>query len=279
MSHASKLPSFDDGTDIDRAPIIMCDDKALPGNVQEVLFYIAFCQNDKFYPMAVASQMPPTGALWQDLPKGFVVETVRKMYAYLSNKSNHAMLAEEVWDARTLNYHQVFERLFGPVQPPGVSGEEELAIWLDNPAFPHAARALMDNLDGDFWATVGLNTTMGMFDKRYRAVVFDVTDLDNVACGIVETKMVKTTNDFTGAKEENMWRAVVTVPEWEAMETGFEDIQGKRDDSAAHHMADFPAIPLIDDKVQLMLWDKNHLSSDKVSEAQNKVFEAESKEG
>lgn len=51
-----------------------------------------------------------------------------------------------------------------------------------------------------------------------------------------------------------MYRTVVTVPEWEAMETGFKSMQGKRDDSAAHRMADFPAIPLIDDAVQQSKW-------------------------
>ncbi|KAM3452007.1 hypothetical protein MY3296_004875 [Beauveria thailandica] len=260
MSDAGQLHSFDDAMDINRSPLLFCDG-VLPENVQEVLFYIAIRHNGKFYPLAVASQMPPTDALWQVLLKDFVVESVRKMYAYLSSECNHPVLAEEVRNARQFYYYQGCETFFGPDQPPGVCSAGERAIWLDNPAFPHAARALMDNLDGDFWAPVGLYTTMGMYDKRYRAVVFDVTDLDNVACGVVETKLVRETNEFTGAEEENMYRTVVTLPEWEAMETGFESLQRKRDDSAAHRMADFPTIPLIDDAVQHMLWNKDYMSS------------------
>ncbi|KAM3508306.1 hypothetical protein MY11210_006775 [Beauveria gryllotalpidicola] len=266
MSYAGRLDSFDDARDINRSPLLLCG-QFLPENVQEVLFYIAIRHNGQFYPLAVASQMPPTSALWQILLKGFVVESVRKMHAYLSNGCNHPMLAEEVRHARQFYYYQGSETLFGPDEPPGVSSAEDRDLWLDNPAFPHAARALMDNLDGDFWTPVGLYTTMGMYDKRYRAVVFDVTNLDNVACGVVETKLVKETNQFTGVEEENMYRTVVTVPEWVAMETGFESMQGKRDDSAAHRMADFPTIPLINDAVQQMLWakDRNSSSSSEVS--------------
>ncbi|KAM3524817.1 hypothetical protein NHJ13051_004319 [Beauveria bassiana] len=261
MSDAGQLHSFDDAMDINRAPLLFCE-QILPKNVQEVLFYVVIRHNGQFYPLAVASQMPPIGALWQVLRKDFVVESVRKIYAHLSNERNHAKLAEEVRNARQFYYYQGCEAtLLGPEEPPGVSSAEDRAVWLANPAFPHAARALMDSLDGDFWAPVGLHTTMGMYDQRYRAVVFDVTDLDNVACGVVEMKQVTKTHEFTGATEEIMYRTVVTVPEWEAMETGFESMQGKRDDSAAHRMADFPTIPLINDAVQQMLWNKNYMSS------------------
>lgn len=208
----------------------------LPPGVQEVLFYIASRFDGCFYPLAVASQVPPTAAAWKHINKAFVVTSTQKMNAYLADPRHRAGLTEDVQRAAAF-YSRGRGVLQGPDEPPGTSPAEERAIWLAHPTFACAARVLTRCLlpqgrreTTEYWAPLALHTTFGLEDFCYRAVVLDVTDLDRVACGVVENKYVRVRDGFTGREEREIRRTVWSVPRWVATRNEFEKALDMVDD-------------------------------------------------
>ncbi|KAJ3498910.1 hypothetical protein NLG97_g763 [Lecanicillium saksenae] len=225
----------------------------LPHGVQEILFYIVARFRNTLYPLAVATQAAPSDAHWKPISKAFVVTATKNIHRYLSDPDNQASLRDELAIARSF-YENGREPLLAPIGPPGVTHPEDRAIMLAHPTFPQMARVLMsciqtngNNAPDEFWTPVPLNTTFSSLNAAMKAVVFDLTNLDRVTCGILVTDPSCVHLLRIGK------RLPTTLPRWIEVSDGDDDSLDDGD-SAWDLIDTFPSIPLIDQDILEMLW-------------------------
>lgn len=249
-------PNVYSPTELDLRGFLRCRMPPPPG-IQDVLFYItARFADGLFHPLAIVSQVPPSADRWPPVTKAFVAGAVQRIHEHLSNLTRHAFLETEVQRAALLyrNESSGRARQLAPGEPPGVATAEDRAIWLDNAPHRHAANALLNCLangegsEEEYWTPLELRTRFGMLDSRYKAVVFDITDLTRVTCGVIENEVVPVldTSASPPLQTEESRRTVWTVPQWVLAENGFENVLSIKDESADALLSTFPDIPLID---------------------------------
>lgn len=254
-------PNVFEPTELDLRGFLQCSKPPPPG-VQDVLFYIvARFADGLFHPLAIVSQVPPSAERWPPVTKAVVARAAQRIHAHLSDPARHALLDKEVQRAAVLygsgggGDGQRAARQLAPGEPPGVAASEDRVIWLDNAPNRHAANALLHCLDGgeqgsadEYWTPLELRTRFGMLDSRYKAVVFDISDLNKIRCGVIENEVVPVVDKSVSPplRTQECIRTVWTVPRWVAEENGFEHVLCIKDESADALMPTFPDIPLID---------------------------------
>ncbi|KAJ6781672.1 hypothetical protein PWT90_01422 [Aphanocladium album] len=231
----------------------------LPPGSQGILFYIvARFRNNRPYPLAVLAQTPPSDRDWKIVDKAFIVDAALRIHHRLSDAETRTALAKELETAHSF-YQNGREPLLPPVGQPGVTPAQDRAAMLAHPTFAQAARVLLHCVpSGDedgaeqFWTPVALNTTVTRNGCSVKAVVFDITDLDSIACGVVG--MVPVPAGFFGDFTlYNRVRQVVSLPSWEETVTANEH-EEDGDRSAAEVTSTFPDIPVVNDDILQMLW-------------------------
>lgn len=206
-------------------------------------FFLVAKIGREYCPLVVVAQSPPDDGQWMALRKEFVLDRIKGVYEWLTSTKRHCGLVAEL-EAATDVYGG------GRDNVPGAGGnvrasplltiEQKKALKRDpHPArFPYLAHSFLQiikdrpvrslNLQREatmHWGLAQLGTTFKYEDMRNQAVIFDITDLDNISMGVLR-------GERAGGRE------MCFVEDW----------AGK--DRVAQFDDNFPQLPLMDQSVQ-----------------------------
>lgn len=187
------LAGLPNARDIMSASIDPWDFQRRGAEKTETFFYVVTRVNDGYVPLAVVSRMPPAQNRWMMTSKRFLIARARRIRQVLSDPRHACALHAEKTAAMHI-YRDGIGVLGGRCWAPGVTVDKDAFLRDPLPSmFPFTAHAFLCSITQGsaitYWSHLPLQTTFEPENVRFNALIFDVSDLNNVGCCVVSTQI------------------------------------------------------------------------------------------